>query len=341
MSRPSAATRRPAPLRADLARLRRRRLILWTSLTAGLLLVVGLTANFFLHSQDLAGARAKAERVAQAQSTADSAYRNECIAAAQDESARERCTEFAAVGQVSANDFFRDPRFFAPEGIPAIIKATAYASALFAMIIGATAIGADWSSRTVITLVTWQPRRLRFLGTRFTAIAVYIGLWSVLLQGIALAGAVAAVHWRGTWSAQPGAEGIAGREVNWREIFWLEGRAIILVMLIAVLCAAITCIFKHSAAVLGIAFGWFVLAEPAISGIFQEKNFQPWLLTSNIRAWLDTGGFQIYRMMEVSPGFGESTKPEVLSNGQGIAVLGGLMAFWIALAMVQLRRRDL
>jgi hypothetical protein len=62
---PRVATRRPQPLRAEIGRLRHRRLVLTILALAALALLAALTIVFFTHSADVAGARADAVQQAE------------------------------------------------------------------------------------------------------------------------------------------------------------------------------------------------------------------------------------------------------------------------------------
>nr|WP_284289349.1 hypothetical protein [Angustibacter aerolatus] len=59
-------------------------------------------------------------------------------------------------------------------------------AALLAVLVGGTAMGADLASRAMVTLLAWEPRRLRFLATRYTAVALASLAIGVLLQAITL-----------------------------------------------------------------------------------------------------------------------------------------------------------
>ena len=57
-------------------------------------------------------------------------------------------------------------------------------SAVLAGLIGATWIGAEWSSRSLVALLFWVPQRMRVMGTK---IAVLVGA-ALLLGVVAQAG---------------------------------------------------------------------------------------------------------------------------------------------------------
>ncbi len=341
-SRARAAVRRPAPLRAELARLRRRRLCTWATILSFVLLLVALAGLFFTHSQDLAAARAEAETTAQGQIKVQERIQRNCEAAASTDTARADCQNDFPTRSMTAADFFSDPRFFAAQGIPTVGKAVAFGTALLAMVLGATAIGADWSSRTLLTLITWEPRRSRFLLTRFTAIGLWVTGICLAFQGTALAGAVALTHWRGSWRTRPeaGPSTSVLRDPNfWRDAALLAGRAVLFVVAVALFSAAVTVLVRHSAGILGLAFAWFVLAENALRTALASYGIDRWLLSTNILAWLEPEGLRLQNFEEFSPQ--EIPPGQLLTHLDGLLVLGPLLAAILALAVLTFRRRDL
>ncbi len=89
-------------------------------------------------------------------------------------------------GAPTAQDLYQDPRLHADVGLPAIAIGVAVGGALVAALVGATGVGADWASRTIITLLTWEPRRIRLLARRHLAIALGVGAVGVVAQGVGL-----------------------------------------------------------------------------------------------------------------------------------------------------------
>jgi len=71
---------------------------------------------------------------------------------------------------------------------------------LMAFVIGASFIGADWRAGTVVTQLTWEPRRIRLLVAKGAAVVVAVVLATVVLQAL-LAGALLPGALRGGGSA--------------------------------------------------------------------------------------------------------------------------------------------
>ncbi|KQX61612.1 ABC transporter permease subunit [Angustibacter sp. Root456] len=343
---PRAATGRPHPLRSELGRLRHRRLVQLVVGLGFLALVAAMVIVFLTHNNDLAAARAKATVAAQQAASDQARYRQECLA---DPSIPQADKENGACGPEgggpTAQDLYQDPRLRADVGLPAIAIGVAVGGALVAALIGATGVGADWSSRTIITLLTWEPRRIRLLARRHLAIALAVAAIGVVAQAIGLGLGALTVSTRGTWGQSAGVA-LIGPAHFWRDLVSLEVRGVVLMVVVAVLAAALTTVTRHTGGTLGIAFAWFAVAENAVRIVFSQRGWARWLVTENVVAFLSPGGQQ---MMVGSPaaGSGSSMGPDeggrtvLVSNLDALLYLGVLTAVALVLAGVLLRRRDL
>ncbi|MGN6610717.1 MAG: ABC transporter permease subunit [Angustibacter sp.] len=351
-----AATGRAHPLRSELGRLRHRRLVLLVVGLGFLALVAAMVIVFLTHSTDLAGARQKATVAAQ-QATADQArYRQECLA---DPNIPQADKDAGACGSEddaapTAQDLYQDPRLRADVGLPAIAIGVAVGGALVAALVGATGVGADWSSRTIITLLTWEPRRIRLLARRHLAIALAVAAIGVVGQVVGLGLGALVVAARGTWDHTVAGSAAVGYQTPaivpaghfWRDLVSLQVRGVGLMVVVAVLAAALTTVTRHTGGTLGIAFAWFAVVENAVRIVFSDRGWPRWLVTENVVAFLAPGG---QRMMVASPasGSGSSMGPDeggrtvLVSNLDALLYLGVLTAAALLLAGVLLRRRDL
>jgi hypothetical protein len=296
---------------------------------------------FGTHSTDLGAARADAARAAQEQAAMNQDFQADCL---QDPSIPEADKEAACNpgGVPTAEDLFQDPRFVAERGLPQIAIGVGVVGALVTALVGATAVGADWSSRTVITLLTWEPRRLRLLGTRLGAVALLSAGAGVVAQLLALGLGALSVQLRGTWSTPAGTEGdgLIPHAHFWRDLLSLQLRGVVLMVLAAVLAASVTSVTRHTGGLLGLLFAWFAVAENAIRVIGADRGWPRWLLTENILAFLTPGGSP----MDTANGpatDGPQPATAVLSNLEALLYLGVVTATAAVLAGVLLRRRDL
>ena len=145
---------------------------------------------------------------------------------------------------------------------------------LLVIVIGASAVGAEYRAGTVGTTLTWEPRRIRLLTVRLAAAAivgmafflivqlVYVGGWAV---GVAVAGRTAA----------------SGPDF-WRDLGVLLVRATAIAGGLAVLSGAIATLGKNTAAAMGIWFGYLIAVEAIVRT--QLPQLVPWFLTPNVAA---------------------------------------------------------
>jgi hypothetical protein len=140
---------------------------------------------------------------------------------------------------------------------------------LLLVVLGASAIGAEYRAGTVTTILTWEPRRVRLLAARIGAVAlVSVGLFllvsAVFIGGWALGASIA--------GSTAGADG-----EFWRELLAVVGRGTVLAVALPVISASLATLGRNTAAALGIWFGYLV----AVEGIFATnvKATTPWMLT--------------------------------------------------------------
>lgn len=347
---PRAATRRPQPLRSEIGRLRHRRLVLAILALGALALLAALTIVFFTHGNDLAAARAQAVTAAEQANREQGQGREQCLADPGISDADKQAGACGPADAVAADAFFRDPRLRADVGLPVIAIGVAVGGTLVAALIGSTAVGADWSSRALITLLTWEPRRLRLLARRYAAIAITVGVVGVVAQGVALGLGSLIVSTRGTWQPSPTPRpdaqyyyqqpAVIGSGHFWRDLISLEVRSVGLMVVVAVLAAALTTITRHTGGMLGIAFAWFAVVENVVRVVFSQRGWPRWLVTENIAAYLSPGGQRL--MVGVRrTAEGEQARTVLVSNLDALLYLGIITATALLLAGVLLRRRDL
>jgi ABC-2 type transport system permease protein len=343
--RPPAATGRGSLLAAELGRLRRRRLVV-TLVVLGLVAVVGAMAIVFAtHSTDVAGARAEAAGIARQEAAGLAAAEADCRRQPPPDTGVAGC-EFG--DPPTAEDFFRDPRFFADAGLPMVAIGIGIGGALVAILIGATAVGADWASRTILTLLTWEPRRLRFLGSRLAAVALGTAAVGVVAQALGLGLGTLTVHLRGAWSRPltssnqvDVAPALLPAAHFWRDLLSLQARCVVLMVVAAVLAASVTAIARHTAGLLGMLFVWFAVVETAVNVLAADRGWPRWLVGPNVLAFLLPGGLRMSTGTRPSPDGGEETITVLVSNLDALLYLGVVAAASVALAGVLLRRRDL
>jgi hypothetical protein len=344
--RPAAATSRGSLLIAELGRLRRRRLVTALVLLGLVALLGAMTAVFVTHSTDVAAAHASAQRQLAQEAANQERYEQQCLAdpgIPQQEKDDGACD----YGDLTEDLFFADPRFTADPGLPMVALGIGIGGALIAALVAATAVGADWSSRSIITLLTWEPRRVRFLATRLGAIGLYVAGIGVAAQLLGLGLGALTVQLRGAWqdAPPPGATAAldggllpAGR--FWPELLSLQLRTVLVMVLVALTAACLATVFRSTGGVLGVAFGWFAVVEVGMHAVFANRSVVRYLPSENLVAALLPGGNDLYIGQQLTA---DGFQPRLvhLANGDGLLYLVVVAIALSALAAVLLRRRDL
>ena len=144
------------------------------------------------------------------------------------------------------------------------IEGTAALFVIAGWLIGTSLAGAEWQTGTMTTLLTWEPRRARVLGTKTVAAA--LGAFAmVLVLNLIFLGLLALV------AATRGSTD--GLDVS---LVWFIVRIAALASVGAVLGLALAMVTRNTAAALGIAFVYLAIVEGIIRGF--RPGWRGWLL---------------------------------------------------------------
>ncbi|WBB74177.1 ABC transporter permease subunit [Micromonospora sp. WMMD1128] len=274
----------------ELRRLAKRRLtrLLFVLLVLGLATVA---TAFSFSSQKLSP-----ETVAAAQAESDRQYRQsvqdwqrtvtECEAA----QARGEQTE-DRYGPNCGKDYQPQPEMFDPKWnlpyqfdfraeFPTFIAVFAGAVALFAFIVGASFVGAEWNTGGMMNLLLWRPKRLAVLGTKLAAL-----LTTMLGLSVVLGALWTAAFWLIGTSRGTTAKMTAG---VWRSI-GLDGlRAVALVLVVGAVAFALASLGRHTAMALGAAVALFAVSEIGIRiavGVLSVPFGERYVLSTYAQSW--------------------------------------------------------
>jgi ABC-type transport system involved in multi-copper enzyme maturation permease subunit len=176
---------------------------------------------------------------------------------------RRQFCEFAA-GRVD------DPRFEL-RSLKGILQGTTAPLVVVAWLIGASVIGSDWQSRTLTTLLTWEPRRTRVLLTKAAACIVVASGFALLVQGLLSAALLPAAYLHGT---------TAGADGDWFvSVLGVLLRGTGLVAIAAAVGFSVASIGRNTAAALGIGFAYFLVIENVVGSFLED--FRRWLILGN------------------------------------------------------------
>jgi hypothetical protein len=124
---------------------------------------------------------------------------------------------------------------------------------------GASVTGAEWRAGTVTTVLTWEPRRVRFHLSRTAACAILAALISFALQAVFLASLLPAVIANGSST---------GTDAGW----WVSLivamlRASLLTAIAAMLGVALATLGRNTSFALVAIFTWFAVVEGLVRGL--------------------------------------------------------------------------
>jgi ABC-2 type transport system permease protein len=213
-----------------------------------------------------------------------------------------------------------------------LLRDASYPLAFVGFLLGASFFAAELSSGSMGNWLTFEPRRLRVYASKLVALCLGLGPVVVMLLGLLSAG---------TWLIA-GHFGLTGglTAAVWGDLGKMAGRSLALALAAAVVGAAVGGLLRHTAAVLGVAIGYLVLAEGILAGLLPVAH--PWLLKLNMDAWLQHDATYFVQKCAVDSfgQFGCQSVEKILTFGHGSAYLGVLVVFVVGLAALVFRRRD-
>jgi hypothetical protein len=287
---PEQALPRPGAaglLRAELHRFGSRRfiqvLVALTVVGFVVATVIGLLNFGSPTDADYVDARAEAERFVAEQES----YREDCLtdpAVPDDVAPEEWCGPPFTVADMGGPEAFLDEQPFdlARSGTDGALAVAALSAAL-AFLIGATWIGAEWSTRSIVALLFWVPRRMTVVGTKVAVLAGAAAVFGVLTQAgwLAMAGILRVA----VGTDEPLPDGF------WSTLLQTQGRGALLTVLAALLGFGLANLVRNTGAALGIAFVYVVVVENAVRAL--RPHWDPFLLTTNALGLVQDGGLTV------------------------------------------------
>jgi hypothetical protein len=154
---------------------------------------------------------------------------------------------------------------------PNVLMGTSLVLLSVGWMLGASAIGAEWHSGHVTTILTWEPRRGRVMLAKVVASLTTVFVVSLGVQGFL--GVVLAIVGATTGST-------TGVDAAWlRDSTAVAFRVALLSSIFAGFGFALAEAGRNTAVALGVGFGYLVIVENLVRGLRPE--WTPWLLTDN------------------------------------------------------------
>ncbi|HEY6567021.1 MAG TPA: hypothetical protein VI341_05815, partial [Actinomycetota bacterium] len=203
--------------------------------------------------------------------------------------------------------------------LPGYMQGAGFLLLLIGLVAGASAVGASWQTGTITTILSWEPRRIRWFLTRLAAVAAGVFILTLaLLLVFSLAIALGAAL-RGSTSTTSGWIGDVGAT---------SFRIAAVAVAGSLLGAAVAMIGRNTAAALGAVFVYMVVFESIVRGF--RPSLGRFMLGDNIAAVITATKTELYQDERVF----------VVTPVRGVFVIAAFVVLIGAVAAVLLRARD-
>ena len=319
---------------ADLHRFRSRRFIQVLVGLAVLGWIAALLISLTQFGVPDAGDYAAAEERIEQEVEIGNGFRQECLDNPPTDVPDDMPVEQVCGPEMTADDYRvedflgKAPFDFASAGQAGAIGFAA-ASAIVAFLIGATWIGAEWSTRSLVALLFWETRRFRVFGSKI----------AVLIGAATLFGVAAQAGWVVMGSILRATVGVDDPLPDgfWAELLAIQARAVLLTVFAALAGFGLANLVRNTGAALGVGFVYFAIVESAVSAF--RPAWAPWMLTTNSAALISPGGLRV----PIYDGTFDANgmPPEVLvSNLQAGLWLSAVLVVVVGVGVVLFARRD-
>jgi ABC-2 type transport system permease protein len=311
-----------------------------------LTVLVAIAAGMFFTNHkvgpsQIAAAQAEADRNFQEQSRQAALEKQRCEAAPGTADAGNYPTDCSQLYTPTEADF--DPQWYMPATFEFrnkfgdMITALAALMALMAFVVGASFVGAEWSSGGMMNLLLWRPQRLKVLGAKLLA----------LLVGLTALTTVTAAAWTGVFALIASQRGSLSSMTSgaWQSFVLMEVRALVLVIAVGAVGFGLASLGRHTAVALGAAIGAVILFQFGLGTVLSLANVkfvEAYLIPIWGMAWMNKSvKLENYDACNYSASGG--CQPDTLTITWPMA--GGVLAVVIVLvvgaAMWTMRSRDI
>ncbi len=336
MSTAQAPELRGSLLRAEALRIRSRRMVRILLALGALGLLAGILIASTQFAKPSAAGLADAKVRAQQILAESDRGRQQCLSAVGTPSgppSKDQCGPPLTLQDIGGAEAFIDKRPFTlfEQGRGGVLGVAA-ATAGLAFLLGATYVGAEWSSRSMVALLFWEPRRRKVMATKLTVLVGLTALLGAVAEAVWLAAAQLLATTRGTGEHPHGL---------WGQLIGSAGRGVLLVVLVGLLGFGVANLLRNTAAAFGFGFVYFAIVENVLRAL--RPRWQEWLITDNAVALLQHGGLRLFvndAVVDSRGGF-QTTRQLHLTNLHGALVIGAVTAVVVLIGVVLFARRDL
>lgn len=314
-------------IRAEIHRLRSRRFLWGIVGVAALAFVLGGSIAAGKHSKLTAADLARGQEQAQAALTQQQEFYDQCVAQQPAGQPVEQACQKADPSLFRGEDFATQRAFVLARQLPDGTVGVGVLTAAALFLLGATWIGAEWSTRSLVALLFWEPRRIKVLLTKLGVLLVAAAALAVVTQAVWFGVANLLASTRGTRDNLP--------PHFYADIVRAEGRVVLFGALLSGLGFALANLLRNTGAALGVAALYLAVLENVVRVL--RPSWVEWLFTSNAAALVSRTPVHL----QVGGRGNQPSHEIVLSHLHGGLYLTGLVAGLLALGGVLFARRDL
>jgi ABC-type transport system involved in multi-copper enzyme maturation permease subunit len=234
-------------------------------------------------------------------------------------------------------EWYMDPTFDFRQQFGDMVTALAALLAVLAFVIGATYVGAEWSSGGMMNLLLWRPQRLKVLSTKLGA----------LLAGLTALTVVASAVWTGLFALVASMRGTLDGMTSgaWQSFALMELRGLVLVIVAGAIGFGLASLGRHTAMALGAAIGAVIVFQFGLGTVLalaKVKYVEAYLVPIWAQAWMDKS-VEITDYESCNYSSIEGCRPDTLIITWPMAggVLAVVLVLIVGAAMWTMRSRDI
>jgi ABC-2 type transport system permease protein len=240
-----------------------------------------------------------------------------CVNDFRDEDVEGSLEEFCR--QNAGNATYYTPSHLALAELPQILEGISSLTSILGLVVGASAVAVSWQTGTIGTILTWEPRRMRWFAARLLVVGAGVFAITTAIVAFLSAALAIAAALRGSTELTDG---------WWRDFAGTSLRIAVISAVAALIGGAVAAVGRHTSAALGVVFVYTAVLEGLLRAF--RPLWSPWLLGDNIVSFV---GWQTTEFGVVSGSY-------VLSPGRALFVILGYVAITLALGFTFVRIRD-
>jgi ABC-type transport system involved in multi-copper enzyme maturation permease subunit len=223
------------------------------------------------------------------------------------------------------------------EQFPNMVTTFAALLAVLAFVVGASFVGAEWSSGGMMNLLLWRPQRLRVLSTKLAALLVSVGTFTTVLAAL----------WTGAFLLVANLRGSAASMTDgaWQSIGLMELRALGMVLAAGGLGFALASLGRHTAMALGAIIGLIIVFQFGLGTVVfmaKVKFAEAYLIPVWVSAWMNKQQVvQDYNSCDFSTSGGCEPASFTVTWQMAGSVMAAVFVVIVGAALWTMRKRDI